>query len=119
MCCEEKWGPCKIGPLACEASRLIAERQGIEDSRPRRWRAIDHRIDAIEIEAGEQPAISRAGQFLQACIGAGDATGETAKAALTQLTRSLDIPSMAPLRAYYVGPEKEPAPDDSALPQDR
>lgn len=116
--CIETCAPCPVGPLACEAARLVAARRGIEDSEPLRWRAIDRRLEAIELEAGAHRASSRQGHFLQACIGAGDATGEEARNALRQLTGSLALSTLAPLLAYYVDPRMEgPPPHDRPLPQ--
>lgn len=116
MCCEDVWAPCPVGALACEAARLVVERRGIEDSRPERWRAIDLRLSAIEIEAGAQPATSPAGRFLQACIGHGDATGDEARACLRQLSCALAISTMTPLLAYYVDPKLEVPKDDRPVP---
>ncbi len=101
--------------LAGEAAALIVERRGIEDSRPRRWRAIDLRLQAIEAEAGQYRPESPAGMLLQACIAAGDAIGDDARACLAQLTRALEIPTLAPLVAYYVGNESPPT-DERPLP---
>lgn len=120
MCCEETWAPCPVGRLACEAARLVVERRGIEDVDPLRWRAIDKRLEAIELEAGAHRATSQAGRFLQACIGAADATGEEARNALRQLSCELAISTMTPLLAYYVDPKLEvPPSDDRPLPQGR
>jgi hypothetical protein len=91
--------------LAREAAALIVERRGIEDGQPRRWKAIDLRLAAIEAEAGQYRPESPEGMLLQACIGAGDATGADASACLSQLSRALEIPALAPLVAFYVGKE--------------
>ncbi len=116
--CTETCAPCPVGPLACEAARLVVERRGIEDADPLRWRAIDKRLEAIELEVGARRATSRQGQFLQACIGAGDATGEEARNALRQLTGALALSTLSPLLAYYVDPTMEgPSPHDRSLPQ--
>lgn len=96
---------CRAGELAAEAAGLILERQGIEDSDPKRWRAIDLRLEAIEAEAGAAVADSQAGRFLQACIGAGDAAPGDARDCLVQLARGLAISTLTPLLAYYVGTE--------------
>lgn len=117
MCVESCVG-CPVGPLACEAAQLIVERRGIEDSQPLRWRAIDKRLEAIELEAGAERATSRQGHFLQACIGAGDATGEEARNALRQLTGALALSTLSPLLAYYVDPKMEgPPAHERPLPE--
>lgn len=113
MCCETTWAPCRVGALACEAARLVVERRGIEESDPKRWRAIDLRLEAIEAEAGSVRAVSPAGKFLQACIGAGDATPGDARDCLVQLSCELAISTMTPLLAYYVGTEGLPTDEPS------
>lgn len=121
MCCSELWAPCRVGALACEAAALVVERRGIEDSDPKRWRAIDLRLEAIEAEAGSVRAASPAGKFLQACIGAGDATPGDARDCLVQLSCELAISTMTPLLAYYVDPKLEvqavESPDRSETPK--
>lgn len=97
-----------MGALAAEAANLILERRGIEDSEPKRWQAIDLRLEAIEAEAGSVRATSATGQFLQACIGAGDALPGDARDCLVQLARGLAISTLTPLLAYYVGTEGPP-----------
>lgn len=120
MCCKDVSSPCVVGALACEASALVVERRGIEDSDPKRWRAINLRLEAIEAEAGSMRASSPAGRFLQACIGAGDAAPGDARDCLEQLACELAISTMTPLLAYYVDPKLEvPPPHDRSLPQNR
>lgn len=111
MCCEATWAPCRVGALACEAARLVVERRGIEDSDPKRWRAIDLRLEAIEAEAGSMRATSPAGRFLQACIGAGDAQPGDARDCLVQLSCEMAISTLEPLLAYYIGSEALPTHD--------
>lgn len=120
MCCEDMMDGCRVGELACEAAHLVVERRGIENTDPLRWAAIDKRMEAIELEAGSRRATSQAGRFLQACIGAGDATGREAKACLRELSCELAISTMTPLLAYYVDPKLEVPPSHvRPLPQDR